>query len=301
MRHAIQSTMSAAALAALALVAPSGANAENFFRTIHLEPILEQFVTGNQYDTHISCGFSCPISSGAYFPVPSTETIDGDDYVLMGMGYDLFHNPGADPCNCEHYALLEFRGRATFRTAEIPNNFLTATLVMDAIYADKLNNPSSELLVGVYESKTPKFSDALRTIFSPSKHDPFQTPYRRDPDNWKFIMGTLNYDTTVLPAFSAEARIYSDPVISPFPSTTGPNTQPVQRNGDSYRINVSSIVRNWIADWPNRLTQPTHGFLMVARGFKPELGKKNAAGIIEGRHWVRYGVSLEITFIEPDK
>jgi hypothetical protein len=291
--------MFAAAVAALAIIAPTGASAENFFRTIHLDPlVLEQFVTGKQYHVDTACGFACPINSGPFFPQPGAKVLDDDSYVLMGMGYDFWQNPGAAPCNCGDLALLEFRGRASFRTSEIPNHFLTATLVMDAIYNEKLHNTTSELLVGVYESKQPKFRDGLQTIFSPNRGEPFVDPFNRFHDNWKFTLG--GFGSTVEKSFPDEARKYSDPVITPFPSTTGPNTQPVQRNGDSYRINVTSTVRSWITDWPNRLKNPVHGFLMVARGFPPSAVQKNAQGIIEGRHWVQYGVSLEITYLEPD-
>lgn len=299
MRHAIHSTISAAAVAALAIIAPSGASAENFFRTINVEAlVLETFLTGKQYSDEWTCGiFACPISSGAYFPETAEKVIDDPSYTLMGMGYDYSLNPGTDPCNCTTLSLAEFRGRASFRTIDIPDHFLTATLVMDAISSDKLANTTSELLVGVYESKAPKFDLPWSAVFSSNNNRPFYTFDARH-DNWKFTIGY--FGSTTEPSFPQEARKYSDPLFSPFPATTTANSQPIQRNGDSYRINVSSTVRNWIADWPNRLNKPIHGFLLVARGFPSSAVKKNAAGIIEGRHLIQYAAHLEFTLLEPD-
>ena len=268
MKNTLRSVAVAAALAALTVVAPTGgAKAFSFNRTISLHPIvLETFLSGMTHTDGWTCGIFACFSTNGLIPDAAASVLLKPFDGRIAVGYDYFQDPGTNPCPCGSLTLTQFRGGVSFRTVDIPDNFLVATLVLDAKKVNKFANSTSELLTGLYETKAINFDTSRATVFTSNDNRPFFTFDTRH-DQWTLVSGDIGDDTAA--PFQAGGNQLTTPVISPFPTKTSANSQPVQRNGDSYRINVSNVVRSWIADWPNRLKTPIHGFLLTGRFFQP--------------------------------
>ena len=112
------------------------------------------------------------------------------------------------------------------------------------------------------------------------------------------MSGELGVD--IATSFPEAGDRTANPVFPAFPAKADANSSPVQRNGNAYRIDISSTVRNWIADWPNRLDTPIHSFLITGQSFTPADVKKAANGFTEATFLVQYAVTLEIVISEPD-
>jgi hypothetical protein len=301
MKRIVRSALAAGlALAASAAVAPRSAGAFEFHRTINVHPIVFQtFVSGVTHVDGWTCGIFACFTTNGLIPDAAADVLLKRVSARIAIGYDFFDDPGSNPCPCGSFGLAQFRGGVTFRTSEIPDNFLLATLVLEPKKTNKLANKSNELITGIFETSGTKltFSQASDVAIAPSENRPFRTFDRRH-DEWTLVSGDLGEETAS--DFASEGKKLNNPVFGSFPATTSKNSAPVSRDGDSYRIDVTQAVRGWISDWPNRLDTPLRGFLITGRNFDPLDTKKTSNGFIEGRHLIQYAVTLEIILNEPD-
>jgi hypothetical protein len=291
----------AATVAALSAAASGGAQAFSFNETVVVHPIVHNtFVMGVTHDDHWTCGiFSC-FNTNGLIPDSAATVLLKPFNDRIAVGYDYFMDPGTQPCACQSYGLVQMRGGVSFRTLDIPDNFLVATLVLTPLHADQFGAPlNPSLLNGLYQTsgKTVTFSEPAATTFIHSFDKPYFS-FDHNHDRWTFVTGQVGSETAS--SFPAPGNAVSNPVFSSFPASPGPTTQPVQRNGNTYRINVSNTVRDWISNWPNRLDTPLHSFLITGQNFAPEDIKKADSGFIEGTFLVQYAVTLEFVLLEPD-
>jgi len=293
-------TLSALTAAALSVALPHAAPAFQFNETIVVRPIVQQtFVSGVTHVDGWTCGIFACFTSNGLIPDAAASVLLSPFSERIAVGYDFFDGPGTNPCPCGSFGLALFRGAVSFRTKDIPDNFLTATLVLDPLHVASFGSHNANMINGLFETqgKTVTFSDPISVSFLHSFNRPFFTFDRRH-DRWTMVSGGLGDETAS--AFPKEGNQTSNPVFSTFPVNATANSHPVTRNGNAYRIDVSSTVRDWIANWPNRLDTPLHGFLLTGQNFTPDEVKKAANGFIEGTFLIQYGVTLEIVLSEPD-
>src|SRR6201989_1151727 len=159
----------AATVAALSAAASGGAQAFSFNETVFVHPIVHNtFVMGVTHDDHWTCGIFSYFNTNGLIPVSAAPVLLKPFNDRIAVGYDYFMDPGTQPCACQSYGLVQMRGGVSFRTLDIPDNFLVATLVLTPLHAAQFGatlNPS--LLNGLYQTsgKTVTFSEPAAPPF----------------------------------------------------------------------------------------------------------------------------------------
>jgi hypothetical protein len=198
------------------------------------------------------------------------------------VGFDHFYLEGTKPCNCWSYRDAVVRGTILFKTDDIPHHFKAATLVLQAM-GSTVSDPATNVLplTGIFETSAaaqpqPGVGGDLR--FDPASG---QITALHEGENRLFPMDPVSSLKPVPGAFGFPARPYPQGAVMAEPTTF------------SYRIDVTSTVVTWMADWLHRDQTPLRGFILVGTDESfPQQSNTQFA--------VSYLVTLEFDIDEPD-
>lgn len=255
MRSLIRSRLAALAIAGLS-VGFATPMAHAGLETVKLAPIFNETIYGAQFhEDSLSCWpFTCLFTSG--IPAAPMQSPAGQ----FAVGFDYFNNPGTSPCNCSEFFVYAHRGAMFFKSADLPHYFLTARLVLTPTTGKQSGNSSTNLVTGLFEvshGAVVSFNDSDPAAAADGDQALLPAQLTRYG-----VDGRLTLLREAL-KLSPNDGMLSAPVFSPFPANAGPTTQPVTRNGLAYSIDVTTTVRKWIADWPNRAKTPMRGFVVT--------------------------------------
>jgi hypothetical protein len=213
------------------------------------------------------------------------------------VGFQRLPAPG-DTCPCNILVSGDFRGSVAFRTRDIPHHFVSATLVLQSQDAGQqvgltFNDNLVAALFEVPPSTPPEFAaddfDLGTAISLADLQNLGKFP------GLAFTIEQPSGRTTVIQELGALAPVAQDTTLQDQVFLTGQNPK-VQRTGPNYRLDVTDRVQKWVADWPNRLKTPSHGFTFVG------LNEINPIGsfVSNVALWAHYDVTLEFDIDAPD-
>jgi hypothetical protein len=224
--------------------------------------------------------FADALFQGSTIPFQSTPPAGG-----ILVGFQSAFDQGTHPCNCSWYIAWAYRGTVLFKIEDIPHHFKAATLVLKAE-----NRSVSD----------PNFKIPFTGIF--------ETSFAGPP--W-FTNGNLAYDLSdgaITGTITVErgagpggfAVVSSDPDLQkPVNGTFGFPAPPYPKGAVlevpdpfSYRINVTSTVTTWVADWVHRDQTPLRGFILVG-------ADESLPNNINRELLITYRVTLEFDIDEP--
>jgi hypothetical protein len=186
---------------------------------------------------------------------------------------------GTKPCNCWAYAAESFRGTILFKTVDIPHHFKAATLVLKAESAS-VSDPSMTVpFIGIFETswELPSWFGGDATQFEPGSG-----------------RITVLQGTDALFPERPVTELKPVPGAFGFPPPPYPSGAVIEEPGPfSYRINVTSTVTAWVADWLKRNETPLRGFILV--GTDESLPHDSNTSL-----QITYLVTLEFDIDEPD-
>lgn len=288
------------AACALALAAAMGvcgaisARAESFTVTKLLRPTIAetQYQARVQRDT-----FSCWPLLCIYlepFPAPVPQAPFFPDVLV---GFDYFGEPGTGPCACEQYFSFAYRAAVMFRPEDIPHCdqcvIQTATLTLEPQGVQQKGNVLQDLIGGLFEvsyAQAPTYDDSDAMFINALNAEVAGLLFisvepgllvRYAPSDGRIVLTRRGFDFEHV----------KTPVIDPFPFRPGPTDSPVSKKpGFDYRIDVTSNVKNWIADLSK--APSLRGFVIA--GLDESLPTDQKSTLL-----VEYFVRLEVVYSEP--
>jgi hypothetical protein len=268
------------AVAAVATLVVGGAPASRA-DTVRVHKVVKPISAGTEFavasDDHSCFPVQCLARHGtADDPPPLTG-----GRIKVGFEFTSYDDFGC----CTGYADTVNRGSVVFRTLDIPHHFTAVALVLKA--------------------ETVNASD-------PNAKVPFSGIFEYVPHaNWADY-GNIRYNAAADQTTAAEdlgpqfnsldinfadldPSTYTTPFINPFPQPPYPSGI-VEIDPFNFRIDVTSKVKSWIADWPNRNKTDRHGFYFIGTD-EMKQGRPTASN---KALLVTYLVTLEFDIDEPD-
>jgi hypothetical protein len=238
-----------------------------------------------------------PISAGtefaekadetASFPVSCLPRLGGGDDPLpltggrIKVGFAFF---SYDDGTCTGYDDRVHRGSVVFRMRDIPHHFTAVTLVLKAETVNA-SDPNVKVPFGGIFEYVPPYWSAYGNIRYNAAAD--QTTAAEN-------LGS-QFNSLDITFADLDPSTYTTPFINPFPQPPYPRgieeTDPF-----NFRIDVTSKVKSWIEDWPNRNKTERHGFYFIGTDeMKHGIPTASNKALL-----VTYVVTLEFDIDEPD-
>jgi len=206
------------------------------------------------------------------------------------VGFEHHNFPGTEPCPCKFYTLSANRGVASFRTRDLPPDFVTATLVLTAVSKEAVGHSFAEDIVSAVFETVPD------TLFVHNDNE--IATFRDGLDDYSGMPGlSLLFDPTrgQSTVLLQVAEFTSDPAFATWVLNTGGNVL-VKKSGSDYRINVTNQVRSWVKNWPNHTAIPAHAFILIGQDETLPTNADSSSLL-----WAAYNVTLEFDIDEPDR
>jgi hypothetical protein len=201
------------------------------------------------------------------------------------VGFNNFVFDSNATCLCSGFASVAFRGEVDFKTMDVPSDFATATLVLDATRGGAFPDFTAEMVNFLFKSAPALPFEA---------DDNLRTPLAAVADlhNPKSFSGLALAIDPVANQVTALRQIASFPLQNQDPTlpqtnlvyAIDPTNTKVKKSEANYRLDVTNTVRGWAAD-----NTPVHGFILVA----------GPGQVTSDVRWAMYKVTLEFDIDEP--
>jgi hypothetical protein len=176
----------------------------------------------------------------------------------ISIGFDYTYYPSTEPCTCWVYSSDAFRGRVLFKVDQVPQNFVSAKLVL---------TPKAK--VKRHLSRVTLITRMLRTSANTASV----------PDATMTVSASADQVTAISSVFAALPHSLQNDEVHPFPKSSAGRVK-INQQTLGYTIDVTQGVHAWLSE--NKAMQ---GYILVG----PDEATPEEKDV---SFFVRYNVSL---------